>query len=226
LRIFFNVYIVTLSSKDQKLDGDDPVHLKWLFETASKRADEFNISGVTYSLAQGVVKNIIPAIASTNAIIAGIIISPFLMKILKNSNTASCANEAFKLATSCAKTMSNYMMYVGDDGIYTHTFELEKKDDCQVCGSESLKLTISPKWTLENLIESLSDRPELLLKAPSLRTASTSLYMRAPVFLEEATRPNLVRLVRDLVKDGETITVTDQALPFNLNVILTFEKIN
>ncbi len=57
---------------DTKVDGDNPEHIQWIQDCATKRAQEFHISGVTYSLTQGVVKNIIPAIASTNAIIAGV----------------------------------------------------------------------------------------------------------------------------------------------------------
>lgn len=136
---------------DDTLDNDDPAHITWLYEKALRRANEFSISGVTYSMTQGVVKNIIPAIASTNAIVA-----------------AACCNEAFKIITSANPALgfpgtNNYMMYTGDDSVYTYTFEHQKKDDCPVCGNLAKPLEVKRSWTLEQLIENLRERPEALV---------------------------------------------------------------
>ena len=53
------------------IDGDNPDHVSWLLQQAEQRAAQYNITGVTYRLTQGVVKRIIPAVASSNAVIAG-----------------------------------------------------------------------------------------------------------------------------------------------------------
>ena len=189
------------------LDTDDPAHISWLYSKALARAEQFSIPGVTYALTQGVVKNIIPAIASTNAIIA-----------------ASCCNEAFKLATNANPYLRNYMMYSGDDGIYTYTFEHQKKDDCPVCGNLAQPLTVDPAWTLQRLIDSLAERAEAQVKRPTLRTEKTSLYYQAPPELEERTRPNLERRLDELLQDGEEIAVSDPAFPFTLRFRVVFGR--
>lgn len=190
---------------DKKMDTDDPEHIDWLFNKAFHRAQEFNIEGVTWSLTQGVVKNIIPAIASTNAIIA-----------------ASCCNEAFKIATSSAAFLNNYFMLIGTDGVYSYTFEHEKKPDCPVCGRESLELSISSEMKVEELIEMLTERQNIQIKKPSLSTPTTKIYFQAPPQLEAATRPNLEKKVSELVPNQGEVTVTASSLPFSLSLRIVY----
>ncbi|KAF2085629.1 putative NEDD8 activating enzyme [Saccharata proteae CBS 121410] len=194
--------------KDMTLDTDDPEHITWLYNKALTRAKEFNIPGVTYSMTQGVVKNIIPAIASTNAIVA-----------------AACCNEAFKIATNTNPSLgvsgNNYMMYTGDDSVYTFTFEHQKKDDCPVCGNLARKLDVNPNETLGDFLESMAERPEAQLKKPSLRSEARSLYYQQPADLERQTRPNLTKRICELLSDGEEVVVQDPAfqLPFKYKLV-------
>ncbi len=191
--------------KDEVLDTDDPEHITWLYQKALARAQDFKIPGVTYSLTQGVVKNIIPAIASTNAIIA-----------------ASCCNEAFKIATSCNPFLQNYMMYSGDEGVYTYTFETERKEDCPVCGNLARNLTVDPNMTLQDFIDSLGERAEAQLKKPTLRSEEKSLYSQFPQSLREQTAPNLSKKLSELVVDGEEIGVSDPAFTIAFKYKLIF----
>jgi ubiquitin-activating enzyme E1 C len=183
------------------LDKDDPEHVTWIYRRALERANQFKIEGVTYSRTQGVIKNIIPAIASTNAIIAAV-----------------CCNEAFKLATAAAQSLGledTYMMYSGNDSIYTYTFRHEKIPDCPVCGNTARPLVVKATNTLEELLESLAERPEAQVKKPSIRADKKTLYMRFPPNLEEQTRPNLDKTLEDLgLVNGQEVVITDPAFPF------------
>ena len=178
------------------LDKDSPEHMKWVYEKALERSQQYNISGVTYMLTMGVVKNIIPAVASTNAIIA-----------------ATCVNEAIKYITFCSQSLNSYMMYMGSEGIHTHTFAYEQKEDCPVCTSTVRKVHASPTMLLKDLIQIHLKDSSLRLSSPSIVSGTgKTLYMPKPPMLEEATRPNLDKCMSNLIADGEEITVTDPIL--------------
>ncbi|CAK7894621.1 hypothetical protein CAAN1_10S05116 [[Candida] anglica] len=190
----------------EKFDSDNPMHLDWMYHKSLERAREFNIDGVTRSLTLGVVKNIIPAIAATNAIVA-----------------AACCNEVFKIVTNSNPILTNYMMYSGDDSIFTYTFNHTRKPDCPVCGNSAKRVVAQNWWTLQEFIDSISNSHEVQMKKPSLTTSRRNLYLRAPPSLEELSRPNLTVKLNQLVLPGEEILVTDPALPLSLKLAVSFE---
>ncbi|XP_043643842.1 nedd8-activating enzyme E1 catalytic subunit [Drosophila teissieri] len=197
------------------LDGDDPQHIGWVYERALERSNEFNITGVTYRLVQGVVKHIIPAVASTNAAIA-----------------AACALEIFKLATSCYDSMTNYLNFNDLDGIYTYTYEAEKSETCLACSNTPQPLPIEDPntTTLEDVIKLLCDSPRFQLKNPALTTVMKdgkrrTLYMFGVKSIEEATRKNLTQSLGELgLQDGQQLTVTDATSPSAMTLQLKYQS--
>ena len=127
-------YVYTLEWRryhENPVDKDSIEDVQWIYEKALERANKFNIEGVTYNLTLGVIKNIIPAIASTNAVIA-----------------ASTCMEAIKLITGCSKPLNNYFMYMGHEGLSASTTEIERDPQCNVCSCkvQEMKVCKGDKW--------------------------------------------------------------------------------
>lgn len=200
---------------DCAIDGDDPQHINWIYEKSNDRATQFGIQGLTYRLVQGVVKNIIPAVASTNAVIAAV-----------------CATEAFKLATSCSASLNNYMVLNDLDGVYTYTYEAERKENCLACGQVPREIEIKDsKCKLQNLIDLLCERPDLQMKSPALTTMidgkNKTLYMQMVASIEEKTRENLSKTLVELgLKDGSEVNVADITTPTTVTIKLKFPQDN
>eukprot|EP00270_Netrium_digitus_P018010 TRINITY_DN6773_c0_g1_i1.p1 TRINITY_DN6773_c0_g1~~TRINITY_DN6773_c0_g1_i1.p1 ORF type:complete len:460 (-),score=121.14 TRINITY_DN6773_c0_g1_i1:120-1460(-) len=195
----------------ETFDDDIVEHMQWMYKKALQRAELFGIQGVTYSLTQGVVKNIIPAIASTNAIIA-----------------AACSLEALKIATMCSIGMDNYMMYIGSHGVYSHTVAYEKDPNCAIC-SAGIPFSLKASTTLQQFIDLLlvDERLKEKIAKPSVSFHGCSLYMQAPAVLEEETRPNLQKALQQLM-DGASfgiLNVNDRKLIGMLRVRVTFSEV-
>eukprot|EP01061_Rhynchopus_euleeides_P017379 TRINITY_DN2889_c0_g1_i3.p1 TRINITY_DN2889_c0_g1~~TRINITY_DN2889_c0_g1_i3.p1 ORF type:complete len:456 (+),score=197.28 TRINITY_DN2889_c0_g1_i3:49-1416(+) len=168
------------------VDGDDPDHIMWIAQKAQERGAAHGIDGITYAFTQGVVKNITPAIASTNAIIA-----------------ASCCHEVLKMATGAAPTLQNYFMYNGnsiDNGVYGQIQELGPDPTCDVSKPPQIMKVgraTTPRQFVESLLlgsedvvngsfEMYTDAAQLTLQSP---VAGVLLAPKGSVIAREVATP-------------------------------------
>lgn len=195
------------------IDGDDPQHITWIYEKATDRAAEFNISGVSYRLTQGVIKHIIPAVASTNAVIA-----------------ATMALEAFKVATSCADPLQNYMVFNQTDSIYTYAYEAERNENCLACSQKKQPVTMKHDAKLQDFIDLLTSDARYQMKSPGVTTINPetgrnkTLYMASVESIEKATKPNLKKTLKDLgIVNGAELVVADSTTPNAIEFKISFQ---
>jgi len=193
------------------IDGDDPQHITWIYEKAQERAKEFGIRGVTYRLTQGVVKRIIPAVASTNAVIS-----------------AACAMEVFKLLCLCADPSQDYMVFNDSDGIYTYAYKQERKEDCLACSQIPKTEIISGDTTLQEFIDKLKNEPVYQMRNPGITTTingkNKTLYIGTVASIEKLTKPNLKKSLKELGLESPCeLNVADETTPCSLTFKLIFQ---
>eukprot|EP00483_Globobulimina_turgida_P011620 UN11642 len=139
-----------------------------------------------------VVKNIIPAIASTNALIS-----------------ALCVAEALKVLTWASFGLNNYFMYMGQDGIYSRTFDYAKNPQCPVCGSEPIVYKLDPDTKFDMFYKKLLNDNTLKLKKPSVSTSDNKTLFMAGKALRDLYKENFEKAISELFGDDTILRISD-----------------
>jgi NEDD8-activating enzyme E1 len=218
---------------DKTINNDSPEDMQWIFETAKVRAQEFGITGVTYFYTLGVVKNVIPAVASTNAIVSAI-----------------SAHEALKIVTYCNQSIDSYMFIQGDEGQGGTTMQRTRKEDCIVCcETDQVKsITVSGSMPFDEFLGikevpedeeekegesqvtsplssySLGSKADMKLVIASTPSGDWETIYGIPLGTGWRTHANLSKPLSELVTNGATMQITSSALDQFVTFVIELEE--
>eukprot|EP00923_Selenidium_pygospionis_P036424 GHVN01063918.1.p1 GENE.GHVN01063918.1~~GHVN01063918.1.p1 ORF type:complete len:460 (+),score=74.72 GHVN01063918.1:45-1424(+) len=139
-------YVITIEWGNKnpfggELDTDNPDHMKWVFERSVARAGLFKIQGVTEQFTNWVVKSTVPAVSSTNSIIA-----------------SSCALEALKAVTRCGSPVDNNLYYNQVHSVWLTVDKYEQEEGCEVCGALRRPISgVGDSSTLQDLVNKVQE---------------------------------------------------------------------
>ena len=201
-------------------DTDSREDMEWINAQALARAEHFGIPGVNYTFTLGAVKNIIPAIAATNAVVSAGALRCAAPRALAlgtqpapsppppssppttHTHTATrpppgCVAEVLKLLTGYSQTVENEFVLNAEEGNSVSTGYIARLAGCLACGhSPSARVTLASRAraTLQDLCDAVA--AELQLTTPSLGVPG-----RVPWTRPESLDANLGRPLAALMED-------------------------
>lgn len=191
-----------------EFDKDDALAMRLVTCTSNLRSYVFGIEPLqSHYSAKGIAGNIIPAIATTNAIVAGLqILQAF--HILKKQ----MEHQSGELKEVC-----RYIYCLRDKtrkGYYLQPTTLpDPNPDCFVCRSAVIRLTLNTKtWTLEMLLRRIIKK-ELGFMEPTLNIGASIIYEEGDDIGEDEYAAMVVKKLVDLpaggVQNGTIIKIED-----------------
>ena len=125
------------------------------------------------------------------------------------------------------------MVFNDIDGIYTYTYEAERKEDCIVCSPANRPKYINASHDgikLSEFLDILTGN-QYQMKSPGvlavINNKNRTLYMSSVASIEESTRENLKKSLRELSLTNNTkLIITDSTRPTSLEMILKYPEIN
>lgn len=192
----------------QEFDKDCSLAMRFVTCSSNLRSYVFGIEPIqSYYSAKGIAGNIIPAIATTNAIVAGLqILQGF--HILKKQ----VENKSGELNKVCSYTYC--LRDKTRKGFYLQPTSLpEPNPKCFVCKNALINLSLdTSQWTLEALLRRIIKK-ELGFMEPSLNIGSSIIYEEGEDIGEDeyaaVKAKKLVDLPAGGVQNGTIITIED-----------------
>ena len=116
-------------------------------------------------------------------------------------------------------------MYMGQTGIHSATFQMEKDENCLVCSKKPVVVNVNKSMKLKEFISLLKEDKRFKMVDPSIGGERGPIYMPKPVVLEEKHRFKLELSFEELIQhqlyyENENLTVTDQTFSNSLRIII------
>jgi ubiquitin-like 1-activating enzyme E1 B len=214
----------------EEFDKDDDLAMRFVTAASNLRSSVFGIEPLQslYS-AKGIAGNIIPAIATTNAICAGLqILQAF--KILKKQIQLSASSAELQLADTCLYV--NCIRNRTRNGLYLTASPLEEPNlNCFVCRNATMPLTISvndDKWTLKEFLARVVKK-HLGFQEPTLMLEGDIIWEEGEDVDEDEYKGNLVKTLTKLpcggIQHGSVLEILDNSQDLSIQVAITNREV-
>uniref|UniRef100_A0A0C9S4A9 SUMO-activating enzyme subunit n=1 Tax=Wollemia nobilis TaxID=56998 RepID=A0A0C9S4A9_9CONI len=215
-RVFLKALELFLKGREKEIgnltfDKDDQLAVEFVTAAANIRAASFDIPMHSLFEAKGIAGNIVHAIATTNAIIAGLIVIE-TMKLLKKE-FQSCK------MTYCLEHPSKKMLLMPVE-------PFEPNRSCFVCSKTPLSLEVNTQHTkLKDIIEKVV-KNKLSVNSPLIMHGSTLLFETGDDLEEDVAAnyaKNLEKTLAELpgsIKHGSILTIEDFQQEFSCTIYI------
>lgn len=226
-----------IADKDQvvleEFDKDDELAMRFVTAASNLRSSIFGIEPLQslYS-AKGIAGNIIPAIATTNAICAGLqVLQAF--SILKQQVELKKKKEVDPSATLQLAGACHYINCIRNptrNGLFVTASPLEPPNpDCFVCRNAVIPLTLNVnEWTLQDLLTKIV-KGRLGFEEPTLMLQGDLIWEEGDGADEDEFKSNLPKLLPSLpcggIHNGTVLEIDDNSQDLSIQVTVTHQDV-
>jgi ubiquitin-like 1-activating enzyme E1 B len=207
-------------------DKDDHLAMRFITATSNLRSYVFSIDPIqSFYAAKGIAGNIIPAIATTNAIAAG-------LQILQAFNILRAQLET----KTKSGNLADYCHYVNcirsrtRNGLYLTATALEEPNPkCFVCRNATIPLTLNVNnWTLQDLLAKIIKK-DLGFDEPTIMLEGDIIWEEGEDSDQAAFETNLAKMLPLLpcggIQHGTVLSIEDFSQDMTVNVAITHQDV-